>query len=218
MKILGRLKKTRGTLGVGFIAESLPQVPKQEWDTDEKSARLKSCMESVQTEVHPCTDRGFGRTLRNVSEEKKLKRLLYGPNTGLDKKLKSMKRRTPKSIPDLVPYDKPIEKCKQTLFSIDAGITTTLGGIAETGSLILWPTQNEPRLLSLIPPIHLAVLYASEIHSTFSEAMRKGSWSSGMPTNALLVSGPSKTADIEQTLVYGVHGPKELVVFLISDA
>ena len=40
-------------------------------------------------------------------------------------------------------------------------------------------------------------------------------WSDKMPTNALLISGPSKSADIEQTLAYGVHGPKELVVLLI---
>ncbi|WP_278366532.1 LUD domain-containing protein, partial [Marinobacter salarius] len=41
-------------------------------------------------------------------------------------------------------------------------------------------------------------------------------WAAGMPTNALLVSGPSKTADIEQTLAYGVHGPKELIVLVIE--
>jgi len=40
-------------------------------------------------------------------------------------------------------------------------------------------------------------------------------WSDGMPTNALLVSGPSKTADIQVTLAYGAHGPKELVVLLL---
>ncbi|NCS61823.1 MAG: lactate utilization protein C, partial [Rhodoferax sp.] len=45
-------------------------------------------------------------------------------------------------------------------------------------------------------------------------AMTAESWSAGMPTNALLVCGPSKTADIQQTLAYGAHGPKELVVLL----
>ena len=46
--------------------------------------------------------------------------------------------------------------------------------------------------------------------------MKAQNWSSGMPTNALLISGPSKTADIEQTLAYGVHGPKELIVLMIE--
>ena len=68
----------------------------------------------------------------------------------------------------------------------------------------------------MIPPIHLAVLHADTIFNTFWEAVNTEQWNSGMLTNALLISGPSKTADIEQTLVYGVHGCKELVVFLIQ--
>ena len=46
--------------------------------------------------------------------------------------------------------------------------------------------------------------------------MKAQNWAAGMPTNALLISGPSKTADIEQTLAYGVHGPKELIVLIIE--
>ena len=84
------------------------------------------------------------------------------------------------------------------------------------------PPILPPRLLFRlhprdVPPLHLAVLYASTIHNTFLEAMTRECWSQAMPTNALLISGPSKTADIEQTLVYGVHGPKQLVLFLIDD-
>ena len=54
--------------------------------------------------------------------------------------------------------------------------------------------------MSLVPAVHLAVLKAGKIYQTFSEAIREGRWAEGMPTNALLISGPSKTADIEQTL------------------
>ena len=62
----------------------------------------------------------------------------------------------------------------------------------------------------------LAVLKAEKIHHNFLEALQREKWSEQMPTNALLISGPSKTADIEQTLVYGVHGPSQLVVFVIQ--
>ncbi|MCW8891142.1 MAG: lactate utilization protein, partial [Sedimenticola sp.] len=48
------------------------------------------------------------------------------------------------------------------------------------------------------------------------DAIANEKWQEGMPTNALLISGPSKSADIEQTLAYGVHGPVELIVLLIQ--
>ncbi|PWC70007.1 lactate utilization protein [Azospirillum sp. TSH20] len=118
--------------------------------------------------------------------------------------------------PVLIPYDRPFEDIKPQLFeSIEAGLTTTRGAIAETGSLILWPSADEPRTLSLVPHIHVAILRTDALYDTFLQAIREQGWARDMPTNALLVSGPSKTADIEQTLAYGVHGPKRLVVLVV---
>ena len=191
-----------------------PQSPS--WTTEEKISRLKNMMEAVHTEVHCCSDRRFGTVFRRVVDEKSIGSLLCAKNTRLGGRVRSLKQRYPKQLPELVNYDESIESMKQRIFSIDASITETLGGIAETGSLILWPSREEPRLMSLIPPVHLAVLQAETIYHTFSEAVHEGGWADGMPTNALLISGPSKTADIEQTLVYGVHGPKQLVVFIIQ--
>jgi len=65
-----------------------------------------------------------------------------------------------------------------------------------------------------VPSIHIAVLDSEAIDETFFDVIEAHGWARAMPTNALLVSGPSKTADIEQTLAYGVHGPKELVVIV----
>ena len=192
-----------------------PQSPS--WTTEEKISRLKSRMEAVHAEVHCCSDRKFDTVFRKVVDEKSIGSLLYAKNTQLGGRILSLKQSTPEKMPELVNYDVTIETMKKRIFSIDASITETLGGIAETGSLILWPSRDEPRLMSLIPPIHLAVLQAEKIYNTFSEAIDEGRWTEkGMPTNALLISGPSKTADIEQTLVYGVHGPKQLVVFIIQ--
>ena len=191
-----------------------PQSPS--WTTEEKISRLKSRMEAVHAEVHCCSDRKFDTVFRKVVDEKSIGSLLCAKNTLLGGRILSLKQSYPEKLPELVNYDESIESMKQRIFSIDASITETLGGIAETGSLILWPSREEPRLMSLIPPVHLAVLQAETIYHTFSEAVHEGGWADGMPTNALLISGPSKTADIEQTLVYGVHGPKQLVVFIIQ--
>ena len=186
------------------------------WPAEEKMVRLKRMMEAAHTEVHLCGENTWIKTLCSVLEQKQIRKILYGTKTGLAQELVNLKQESPEMIPELIDYKDPIEESKDLLFEIDAAITTTRGGIAETGSLILWPTPDEPRLMSLVPPIHIAVLYASDIYSTFREAMISENWSSEMPTNALLISGPSKTADIEQTLVYGIHGCKELVVFVLK--
>jgi L-lactate dehydrogenase complex protein LldG len=120
-------------------------------------------------------------------------------------------------MPKLMTYDGQIEDFKERLFGIDAAVTSTVGGIAETGALILWPDEKEPRLMSLVPPIHIAVLEADKIYTTFSEAIEAGNWTRQMPTNVVLISGPSKTADIELTLAFGVHGPKELIVLILHE-
>jgi len=173
-------------------------------------------MEAVHTEVHLCKEFSWTKTLCSVLKQKKISKILYGAKKDFAQEFEKLKEESPELLPELIDYKKPIEECKDLLFEIDASITTARGGIAETGSLILWPTKDEPRLMSLVPPIHVAILYATNIYNTFLEAMISENWSSEMPTNALLISGPSKTADIEQTLVYGVHGCKELVVLIVQ--
>ena len=199
-----------------ITSRKYPVMEYKRWSLQEKVEQLKQKMEAVHTEVLHCSKSSWGRMFRAVVKEKNIEKILYGTNTDLAQKLREMYQQTPEEIPELVDYKKPIEESKDLLFGIDAAITTILGGIAETGSLILWPTPEEPRLMSLIPPIHIAVLYADTIYNNFLEAMTTENWNSEMPSNALLISGPSKTADIEQTLVYGVHGCKELVVLLIQ--
>jgi L-lactate dehydrogenase complex protein LldG len=119
-------------------------------------------------------------------------------------------------LPELVPYAEPVESFKERIFAVDAAVTAAAGAVADTGALILRPTAAEPRLMSLVPPAHIAVLAADAIHPSLSEAMRAGRWSEDMPTNLLLISGPSKTADIELILAFGVHGPKELIVLILE--
>ena len=113
--------------------------------------------------------------------------------------------------PQLKSYDRPIDDWKAELFhdDVDAAFTTTRAGIAETGTLIVWPDADEPRAMSLVPPVHIALFDASRLYENFIAVSTEG-WANGLPTNSLLISGPSKTADIQQTLAYGAHGPREL--------
>ncbi|MFB0593319.1 lactate utilization protein C [Aeromonas hydrophila] len=107
---------------------------------------------------------------------------------------------------------------KDELFdACQAGITHCAGAIADTGTLVLLPDGGEPRTISLVPPCHIALLAASTIANNLVGLVAAGCWQQAMPTNLLLVSGPSKTADIQQTLAYGAHGPSRLLVVLVED-
>ena len=118
---------------------------------------------------------------------------------------------------EILKYEDPYESWSEKLFNeTDASITTTIGAIAQSGSIVLHPTHEEPRLMSLVPDIHIALVYEDTIFETFDQIITNQYWAKNMPTNALLISGPSKTADIEQVLAYGVHGPKELIVLILK--
>jgi L-lactate dehydrogenase complex protein LldG len=184
------------------------------YPSEDRYPRLRRMMEAVQAEFVETTESEWRAAVARFANAQGWTRMVYGPGTAAGIRLRDA---WPEIGPArLVAYDRPIEELKSQLFEeVDAGFTTTRGGIAETGGLILWPSPDEPRLLSLVPPVHVALLDTRAIFDTFWSAMRSEEWAAGMPPNALLVSGPSKTADIEQTLAYGVHGPKRLVVFAI---
>jgi len=117
-----------------------------------------------------------------------------------------------------VAFARPIEAWKAELFdTVEAGFTVARSGIAATGTLIVCPDGGSPRTMSLAPPLHIALVYADTLHRDLHEAARIERWGDGMPTNLVLVSGPSKTSDIQQTLAYGAHGPRRLWVVIVTD-
>jgi L-lactate dehydrogenase complex protein LldG len=201
----------------GTISAPTPDftvVNERPWNAAEKLDRFQRMIESVHGEVHRVTDETWVDTLAELLGKRGARNLLAPRKHAIGKELRESDNA---DLPELISYDQTIEHWQPTLFNdVDAGITSTRGAIAETGSLILWPSADEPRLMSLVPPIHVAILEADQIFATFQEVLSLQHWSRGMPTNALLISGPSKTADIEQTLAYGVHGPKELIVLVIE--
>ena len=194
------------------VAVNQYQLPKHDWNNEEKITRLTAQMQAVRTEVHRVNKNEWIDWLNRELPGRKLTRVL----TGNTPEGQSLKKAAANEL-DVQYYTQTIEEYRTQLFnSIDVGITTTRGGIADTGSLILWPDDNEPRLLSLVPPVHIALLKAEEIYENFAQAVEQQQWNNSMPTNALLISGPSKTADIQQTLAYGIHGPRELIVLILE--
>ena len=102
------------------------------------------------------------------------------------------------------------------VFSFDIGISGAQAGIAETGTLLLDSSRERHRLVSLVPPVHIAILDASQIVSSLGDALSLMRQDEPVSPIVTLVTGPSRTADIELTLTIGVHGPQELYVVIRS--
>ena len=180
-------------------------------DNAQRVSRLRAALEAVKTEVHDTTAADWPDLLLRLAAAKGLRNLLIGNNTPHGAELEA---RQPANL-ELKRYAASIDSWRDVLFDeVDASLTLAKSAIAEVGSLILWPTPQEPRLMSLVPSVHFVLLDVATIHSDFYSAMTTEGWKDSLPTNALLICGPSKTADIQQTLAYGAHGPRELVVLL----
>jgi L-lactate dehydrogenase complex protein LldG len=100
---------------------------------------------------------------------------------------------------------------------IDAGITGALAGLAESGSIVLGSGPGEPRMASLVPLTHIALLRRSTLHRSLTHLVVEQPDLLSTSSNTIIVTGPSRTADIEQTLNLGVHGPRHLHVIAIED-
>ena len=102
------------------------------------------------------------------------------------------------------------ESDKRRLAECDLGITVADAALPETGTILLRTTQGQPDLLSLLPRVHLVLaapeILTADIHQAF--ALAKGD------RHFVLVSGSSRTADIEKVLTLGVHGPKSFHVWI----
>jgi len=98
------------------------------------------------------------------------------------------------------------------------GVIEATAGIALTGSVVV-DTNRSGRLVSLLPPVAVFVLRSSSVVPLPGDVLRSHGerWPSGPPTNVVLITGPSRSGDIEMSLVVGVHGPGEVHAVLVDD-
>jgi L-lactate dehydrogenase complex protein LldG len=104
------------------------------------------------------------------------------------------------------------------IFGFDVGITTAQAAIAETGTLVLESAAERHRLVSLVPPVHIAIIAASRIAASLGEALALLREGKDLSPAVTFITGPSRTADIELTLTIGVHGPQELYVIVVAES
>lgn len=118
----------------------------------------------------------------------------------------------------LQPYSIPSLNVSNDIHEADAGITTCETLVARTGTIVLSAAQPSGRTVGVFPPVHIVIAYTDQLVFDIKDAISalKKKYKNDIPSMISFQSGPSRTSDIEKTPVIGVHGPKEVYVFLID--
>ena len=105
-----------------------------------------------------------------------------------------------------------------TLANCDASITDCECLVARTGTIVMSSGQQSGRTVSVYAPIHICIAYTDQLVYDVKDALQrlKEKYEDNIPSLITFATGPSRTADIEKTLVVGVHGPKEVYLFLVD--
>lgn len=119
--------------------------------------------------------------------------------------------------------DKQRQRLRQGIIESFVGVTSADYCVADTATIVLKTSPGHPRSISLVPSIHIAVITADQVLADFEELYAVLRWQRpdrtvDLGTCMTFISGPSKTADIEATLVHGAHGPKSMWLYIIAQA
>lgn len=96
-------------------------------------------------------------------------------------------------------------------------VTPCFAGVAETGTLVLLSGPASPTSLNFLPDTHIAVLSAADVVGVYEDVWDRLRRRGALPRTVNLITGPSRTGDIEQTIQLGAHGPRRLHILLIDD-
>ncbi|MCG2614449.1 LUD domain-containing protein [Terrimonas sp. NA20] len=107
---------------------------------------------------------------------------------------------------------------KTDLANCDVSVTGCESLVARTGSIVMSSAQQSGRTTSVYAPVHICIAYSSQLVYDVKDALQllKEKYGTALPSQITFATGPSRTADIEKTLVVGVHGPKEVYVFFVE--
>lgn len=119
------------------------------------------------------------------------------------------------SLPGVFTGFTNVDELKEACAQADAGITSADYLLADTGSIVLISSPQEARMVSLLPPVHIAVVPRERLLTGLDELFTLVPNPEEITSSMVIITGPSRTADIEQILVKGVHGPGMVHVVLV---
>ncbi len=168
-------------------------------------ARLRDELAAAGGVFHPVATWAEARVrVADLLQQRGCKRVLVGPDVeGVIDDLRSA---------GMEVWETAKQPTRPELFAADAGVSAVDAVVAETGTIALHTRPDQPRVLSLLPPIHIAVADGSKIVPDLFDLFT----GAAPPACLTLITGPSKTGDIELKLVTGVHGPGEVHLVFVT--
>jgi L-lactate utilization protein LutC len=217
------LQRVRRAVAEGNRAGTAPALPARgavgyQGAGPDPVARFCSELAAAGGQAHVVADRAAAADkVLELVQARSAKRVLLGRGAVLD--TLDLASRLRGAGVDVTAVDALTEEtCRDPLFAADLGISGVDYLLAETGTVVLRARPDEPRSLSLLPPVHVAVAGRAQLlpdlFDLFEPAERLPR--AGLPSCLALITGPSKTGDIELKLVTGVHGPGEIHVVIVG--
>jgi L-lactate dehydrogenase complex protein LldG len=193
----------RGNVGVGFVDDPLSPKGVERFCSELAAAGGRAYVVSRPDEM-------LAQTIR-IIEDKKAHQILLAPvfpQLDLAVKLRGH------GLEVTCVEDLSLANCREPFFRADLGVTRATHLVAETGSVIMAAAQHEPRSVSLLPPVHVVLAHRRQILPDLFDLFALFSSGQNLPSCLSVITGPSKTGDIELKLVTGVHGPGEVHVIV----
>jgi len=200
------LQKVRTALGrkPGDVPAAPPPVYFSQIDRtrDERVAAFTAALEALSGHVVRCYSRDAARDTVNA--------MIAGKHAVASRSSHLRELQIAADIPDRASY-------RAACATAEFGITSADYALADTGTLVLLSGAEESRLVSLLPPKHIAILPTSRLIDSLDVLLARVPLPANATSSMVFVTGPSRTADIEQILVRGVHGPGEITVVLVDE-
>ncbi|SHJ65017.1 L-lactate dehydrogenase complex protein LldG [Desulfatibacillum alkenivorans DSM 16219] len=213
-KILNRLKKAPQDYPPGQPCSVF--MPDENMDREQMVEKFKTLLEAQTGVLHRVKDKDQAlEALAGVLKEEGVAQALASTDQAVaDLDLPAWGKGKGVEITTHKDYSSRDDFKKAAFETVQAGITGADYGFSETGTLCLLASEDMPRLLSLAPIIHIAVLPLDRLKPTYEHMVREVFNGGAPPSQTIFITGPSMTADIQATPFKGMHGPQKLFVIL----
>jgi L-lactate dehydrogenase complex protein LldG len=216
-EILGRLKSVRKVIPAQRPAK--PFLSEIHLDQEKLLQRFTSELNWQTGTVYRAKDKEDTiRILSDIASTEGLKSILATSGDIYDVDIKTFGIQNGVSVSTVQDFSSR-EEFRESAFTVDAGITSADFAVAETGTLGLIFHKDHPRLVSIAPPVHIAILPISNLYAVYENVIEQVFKNTEqIPSQFCFITGPSATADIQGVPFKGMHGPVKIFVIFIMSA